>query len=635
MRLLLTSCCCWPSFGRVVLSSKFTFVAKTYFILWCDDLSRKSLIVARWQRLHSHRLGAGVHRRLTPGRIRDGGRQSKEIGPSRKAACTKHALRIMNDLLKDLNDYFKNHDFSNASFGIEMPDNQLIGLTTGASNEVDPNAKAFFDQNIGKLNRGQRKIYDKFVQLLTEDNGGCLNIDAPGGCGKTFLAEVMMAHVRKEGHVAVAAAMSGIAATLLTLGTTCHKRFGVPVPCTHLSSSKHMLNSKESNVIKGARILLIDEVSMMDYNILDVIDRYLRVLMICDTPFGGKLIMLLHDFRQILPVIPNGSRAAVVSASVKNSDMWKCFTKMSLDENMRVSILKESGNKESTNQIEKLNNHALWLLQVGNGTAPSPIKDSNIMEVPAQMVRQSKEELEEAVYDNFEANYTNPEYLAKRAIMSARNDTILEQNFRMINKIPTQEDPTVYLSRDICMDPDDQQRYDADTLNILNPSGLPPHRLVVKVGAVIILIKNMSMISKHCNGTRYIITQLTANLIFARKLKCEGNADDDVLIPRIPTISKDTEASFVSFKRTQFPILVAYYMTLNRAQGQTLERAGMYLPTSVFSHGHLYVGFSRCGNPDNFSVYADQSEFENLQHLLDKNKTYTRNVVFDEIFRYM
>ena len=94
MRLLLTSCCCWPSFGRVVLSSKFTFVAKTYFILWCDDLSRKSLIVARWQRLHSHRLGAGVHRRLTPGRIRDGGRQSKEIGPSRKAACTKHALRI-------------------------------------------------------------------------------------------------------------------------------------------------------------------------------------------------------------------------------------------------------------------------------------------------------------------------------------------------------------------------------------------------------------------------------------------------------------------------------------------------------------------------------------------------------------
>ena len=76
-------------------------------------------------------------------------------------------------------------------------------------------------------------------------------------------------------------------------------------------------------------------------------------------------------------------------------------------------------------------------------------------------------------------------------------------------------------------------------------------------------------------------------------------------------------------------------MTLNRAQGQTLERAGMYLPASVFSHGHLYVGFSRCGNPDNFSVYADQSEFQNLQHMLKKNKTYTRNIVFDEIFRYM
>ena len=95
-------------------------------------------------------------------------------------------------------------------------------------------------------------------------------------------------------------------------------------------------------------------------------------------------------------------------------------------------------------------------------------------------------------------------------------------------------------------------------------------------------------------------------------------------------ISKDTDFP-VEFKRLQFPVLGAYYLTLNRAQGQSLMRAGMYLPRSVFAHGHLYVGYSRCGDPDNMFVYADQSEFENIQQYLEVGKTYTRNVVYPEV----
>ena len=99
----------------------------------------------------------------------------------------------------------------------------------------------------------------------------------------------------------------------------------------------------------------------------------------------------------------------------------------------------------------------------------------------------------------------------------------------------------------------------------------------------------------------------------------------------------DTDGATVSFKRVQFPVLLAYYLTLNRAQGQSLQRAGLYLPQSVFSHGHLYVGLSRCGDPENVFVYADQHEFENLRHQFppgSEGKTFTRNVVFKEIFSY-
>jgi len=95
-------------------------------------------------------------------------------------------------------------------------------------------------------------------------------------------------------------------------------------------------------------------------------------------------------------------------------------------------------------------------------------------------------------------------------------------------------------------------------------------------------------------------------------------------------ISKDSDFP-VPFKRLQFPVLGAYYLTLNRAQGQSLDRAGLYLPRSVFAHGHLYVGLSRCGDPDSVFVYADQSEFTNLQELLQDGKVYTRNVVYQEV----
>ncbi|KAL7551799.1 hypothetical protein ACHAWF_014986, partial [Thalassiosira exigua] len=180
------------------------------------------------------------------------------------------------------------------------------------------------------------------------------------------------------------------------------------------------------------------------------------------------------------------------------------------------------------------------------------------------------------------------------------------------------------------VEPDDVAKYDTDFLNKINASGIPPHRLALKVGACIILVRNLSVVYGHCNGTRYIVLELTKYLIKAKKLG--GGPDSEIIIPRIPMISKDTSFP-VPFKRLQFPILGAYYLTLNRAQGQTLKFAGMYLPQSVFSHGHFYVGASRCGDPDNVAIYADQKEFDNIRHLLPPGKTFTRNVVYKEIFQ--
>ena len=65
-----------------------------------------------------------------------------------------------------------------------------------------------------------------------------------------------------------------------------------------------------------------------------------------------------------------------------------------------------------------------------------------------------------------------------------------------------------------------------------------------------------------------------------------------ILIPRIKLAPSDVSLPF-TLQRRQFPVRIAYSMTINKAQGQTFDRLGIYLPSPVFSHGQLYVAFSR------------------------------------------
>jgi ATP-dependent exoDNAse (exonuclease V) alpha subunit len=66
-------------------------------------------------------------------------------------------------------------------------------------------------------------------------------------------------------------------------------------------------------------------------------------------------------------------------------------------------------------------------------------------------------------------------------------------------------------------------------------------------------------------------------------------------------------------KRRQFPIKLAFGITANKAQGQTLQRVGIYLPTNVFSHGQLYVAMSRATSAKDLKISAvDPTKTENI-----------------------
>jgi hypothetical protein len=156
-------------------------------------------------------------------------------------------------------------------------------------------------------------------------------VDGPGGGGKTFTENLLLTAVRAMGLPAIAMASSGIASLLLHGGTTAHSRLKIPIDITADSILNIRAQSPEAEFLRQTRLFIWDEAPMMHKHCFEAFDRALRELMgnvpgqqwRRDLPFGGKVVVMSGDFRQVLPVVPRGSRAAIVSASLRRSKLWR------------------------------------------------------------------------------------------------------------------------------------------------------------------------------------------------------------------------------------------------------------------------------------------------------------------------
>jgi len=146
-------------------------------------------------------------------------------------------------------------------------------------------------------------------------------------------------------------------------------------------------------------------------------------------------------------------------------------------------------------------------------------------------------------------------------------------------------DTVTYLSADSIAEVDQQSVYSAEHLNSLTLIGLPPHELSIKLGTVIMLLRKMDLSCGHCNGTRYIVRQVSLRCITA-EIACGEYSGKILLILRIPLSQTDAGLPF-TLRRRQFPIRPAFVMTINKAQGQILQRSGVLLDEPVFTHGQL------------------------------------------------
>ena len=125
-----------------------------------------------------------------------------------------------------------------------------------------------------------------------------------------------------------------------------------------------------------------------------------------------------------------------------------------------------------------------------------------------------------------------------------------------------------------------------------------------------------------CNGTRLRITKRAKRVIEAEIIS-GGNIGTKTLIPLITLIPSDMKIP-VKFQRRQFPLSVCFAMTINKSQGQSLSKVGLYLRNPIFTHGQLYVALSRVKSRKGVKLLIPDSD----GNVTDK----TKNVVYKEIF---
>jgi hypothetical protein len=600
--------------------------------LWCDPADPRALFDKFWiywtdSIVHKANREQGIVLDNVP--VQEG--DTEEMKATKEADQAK--LRTL--VLLELKQLLFISDKELADIHLAEPTEEdlaaVVAITEGRSvvvrDELDFNTEEVMRRAAEKESQftsEQLNIFNTVLEAVKSNTPKAVFIQAVGGGGKTFLLNGLLDKVRgldRGGCVALATATTGKAAMHLSKGRTFHSRFKAPVPVRDDSRLRVPAQSELAKLITMARLIVVDEATMLDNRLLKALDECLRDIMQTEVVLGGKVVVFAGDFRQTLPVVKGASRAGIVAKCLNQHALWRHFEVLQLTQNIRVNA---SDNPTLIKWDEDLS-------RVGDGLDGDviPLPENICMEIKENTAKEPSGEAEslelliDTVFPNLRDNLGDSSWLEGRAILTPLNKDVDLINEAMVMRTPGQE--VVLRSADLVDDTQDARSFSVEYCNSLNPTGLPKHSIIVKPGTPVMLLRNLDPSSGLCNGTRMIYKDMSANgKVMLCDLKDETTGKTwTYAVPRIKLKPQEREYSF-EWSRRQYPIRVAYATTINKAQGDTLKMAGCWLNQPVFGHGQLYVALSRVGSPDHCMVAIKPTKPK-------EPFTSTHNVVFHEV----
>lgn len=375
---------------------------------------------------------------------------------------------------------------------------------------------------------------DQATALAHLKSGRNLLLTGPAGSGKTWLLNQFIGMLKAEGKKVAITASTGIAATHLG-GTTIHSWSGIGIAQYLSDFELDSLAQKEylHKRFNSTDVLIIDEISMFDAPRLDAVDSVLRKIRNNDKPFGGIQIVLSGDFFQLPPITRDQAPVQFAFQSQvweRMDDLVVCyldFVYRQTDDPL-LGILQEIRTGELT--------------------------DGSVELLQARLAEKLPAELTptKLYTHNVDVDLINAAELKK-----------LPGQSKVFHMTSTGKKDAVRLLKKYCMAPED---------------------LALKVGAVVMCVKNNSK-EGYVNGTLGTVIGFEFGDVTIR------TADDKEISISPESWVMEQEGKTLG-KITQFPLRLAWAITVHKSQGMTMDVVEVDLSKS-FAPGMGYVALSR------------------------------------------
>jgi len=389
-------------------------------------------------------------------------------------------------------------------------------------------------------------LTDEFAKAidLMGKRKNCLFITGKAGTGKSTLLRHFQEISKKK---IVVLAPTGIAA-LNVNGSTLHSFFRLPPRPIYQDEIK-VVSGKRRKLYKSVDTIIIDEVSMVRADMMDVIDKFLRLNgKNPNKPFGGAQMIFIGDLFQLPPVVSNNEEAKLFSNSSPFFFSAKVFEKITLE---FVELTKVFRQKEQE------------FIQLLNSIRNNQATYSEIQQINQRYQPQFEPELNEYYVTLTTTN----------KIASQINTAHLEK----LSKPLRQFEGAI------------KGKFDKGTL----PTELI---LSLKEGAQVMFVKNDNE-DRWVNGTIGQIKKIKTDYIEV-EIQDKRRYNVKPVKWEIPNYKFDDKTQMVSTEVigsfTQYPLKLAWAMTIHKSQGKQFDKVIIDLGWGAFAHGQLYVALSRC-----------------------------------------